>query len=208
MARVLEFYGERKTGSLIEISWLKKRRKASIVDPLSKNLRLFDFTIFSIYSNPFEVFSEWRYSDSTVRTCLHSLEEASWRQVSRGYACSCTSDPGGVVYCVEVAESRVISNNTITRNNRVYRTRPAYASGSITFIFHRCVLPRTRLFCTRRGEDWYTLDGSDSYVTGNRSDFHPSNSIRNCNLSLVDIYIYRELRTKLSMLIELFLLLA
>lgn len=58
----------------------------------------------------------------------------------------------GAVYCVEVAESRVISNNTITPNNRVYRTRPAYASGSITFIFHHCVLPAPGYFVPVEGK--------------------------------------------------------
>lgn len=128
-------------------------------------LRLFDFT--GIYSNPFEVFSEWRYSDSTVRTCLHSLEEASWRQVSRGYARSCTSDPApSIVSRLRKAVlSRIIRLHRIIaytgRDRRTPVARLHLFSTTVCFPHPAILYPwRGRLIHSRRKwleRDWKSI---------------------------------------------------
>ena len=66
--------------------------------------------------------------DSTVRTCLHSLEEASDGKYPGATRARALESDGA--YCVEVAGNRVISNNTITPNNRVYTGRDRRAAAA------------------------------------------------------------------------------
>lgn len=177
--------------NLIEVSSLKKKKEEKKIfdrfHPSSKNLRASIHRFHGrLFRTPFE-----KYFQSTRTQHVFTFPWGSGLTASIPGLRVLVHLGSGAVYCVEVAESRVISNNTITPNNRVYRTRPAYASGSITFILHHCA-SRTRPFSTRGGEDWYTLDGSESYVTGNRSDFHRSIlfEIVTSLSSFVSIYIY------------------
>lgn len=89
----------------------------------SENRQIHRFLSYTFIRTPARYFRHGsRFS--TVRTCLHSPEKASdgkYLGATRARALK-----SNYTHCVEVAESRVISNNTITRNNRVYQTRPAY----------------------------------------------------------------------------------
>lgn len=136
----------------------------------SENRQIHRFLSYTFIRTPARYFRHGsRFS--TVRTCLHSPEKASdgkYLGATRARALK-----SNYTHCVEVAESRVISNNTITRNNRVYQTRPAYTSSSITFISSHCVLVGPGPIYGEID----TLDGSEWRVTGNLSDFHERHAV-------------------------------
>lgn len=122
--------------NLIEVSSLKKKKKkkkssiAFIHHRKIFELRFIGFT--GVYS---ELRSRSIFRVLGLNTCLHSLEEAGWRQVSRGYACSCTSDPAPSI----VSRLRKAVLSRIIRLHRII----AYTGRD-----RRTPVARLHLFCT------------------------------------------------------------